>query len=562
MSKTNFKGLIRSLSGWLGKSLAGPDTDPQRFFGTLYALPNPDPILRQMGQAEKVYYSIAADPHVLGDIRSIRGNFRSHSYRLNAGDEGDSKSLAALELCEQWMERCRPNPLADWLEVMWQMSSSFMTGYRPHETPYTLQDGKYLPEQVLDRPARRFVFNSLGEPLLITRDAPLGKPVEPYQFIISRHMADSVNPYGVAVLSSCFWPWTFKTGGWRYFVKYCERHGLPWPVGRYPMGTNDGDIALLEKALANMVEAGYVVAPEGTGLELLTPKNSSGGLPQENLIDLANREMSKALTGQAMVAELQGAGARAASETAMKRQESIDDSVRDIAAESMGSIFRWVTLFNFGDGIAPPTLEFFQHENAGKDRAETYQIAANMGARPSRKGMLQELGIPEAETPDDELQPRQVAAPVVGAPPAPGPAGAKPAPTKADTNPDPGGGDGTQFASAGDAAPMYASRKVLNADKAADFSGIAGFEFAKAGGMTEDEAIALAAEAADQAIEDQMIAPVARMLAQYEADGRTLEEFVIDLEKMVGAMDDEAVREVLERSLRYSILAGAATKVA
>lgn len=533
MSTIGLKGLVRGLTSWLGKSLAGPETDPQRFFGSLYALPNPDPILRQMGQAEKVYYSIAADPHVLGDIRSIRGNFRSHSYRLNAGDEGDSKSLAALELCEQWMQRCRPNPLADWLEVMWQMSASFMTGYRPHEVIYSLQDGKYLPEAVWDRPQRRFVFNPAGEPLLITREAPMGVPVEPYQFVLSRHMADSTNPYGVAVLSSCFWPWTFKTGGWRYFVKYCERHGLPWPVGRYPMGTQEPDINKLEQALAGMMEAGYVVAPEGTGLELLTPSTSSSGtLPQQNLIDTANREMSKAMTGQAMVAELQGVGARAASETALKRQESIDDSVRDIAAESMGFIFRWITLFNFGDGIAPPKLEFFQHENAGKDRAETYQIAANMGAKPSRSGMLQELGIPEAETEEDALLPRQVAPPADTTPP--GPKGAKPAPTQANTMP----------------------------QDQASFTGIAGFEFAKAAGMTEDEAIALATDAADAAIEDHMIAPVARMLAQYEADGRTLDEFIADLEKMVGAMDDDAVREVIERSLQYAALAGAATRAA
>ena len=104
-SSTNLKGLMRSLTGWLGKPLATPETDPQRFFGSMLALPNPDPILREMGQAEKVYYSIAADPHVLGDIRSIRGNFRSHLYRINSGDEGNSKSMAAQQLCQQWMER-------------------------------------------------------------------------------------------------------------------------------------------------------------------------------------------------------------------------------------------------------------------------------------------------------------------------------------------------------------------------------------------------------------------------------------------------------------------------
>jgi phage gp29-like protein len=561
----SLKGLMRSLQGMLGKPIATPESDPQRFFGTLLTLPNPDPILREMGRAEQVYFSIAADPHVLGDIRSIRGNFRSQAYRVDVGDEGDSKSMAAKELCERWLQRNQPNHLADWLEVMWQMSSAFLTGYRPHEVVWSLQDGQYLPQQVIDRPGRRFTFDSHGHPLLISKGNMTGAPIqEPYAFVISRHMADSVNPYGVATLSSCFWPWTFKTGGWRYFVKYCERHGLPWPVGRYPLGTSDKEVDQFEDAVANLVEAGYVVAPEGTGLELLVPNgNGAGGLPQQNLIDLANREMSKALTGQAMVAELQGEGARAASETAMKRQESIDDSVRDIATQSMGQIFRWITLFNLGDGVAPPTLSFHKTDAAGKDRAEAYEIARKAGARPSRSGMLEELGMPQAKDRADELLPDAPPAPAAPAGAAPGgaaaaagaPVGQGGAGAEASTNPAP---EGTR---PGSAAGAQARATEAANGTYARLQAVGGFSFARAAGMTEDQAMDLAAQAADAAIEDQMIAPVADMLARYEAEGKTLAEFAADLADMVGAMDDEALREVLDRALAYGMLRGAATQV-
>ena len=64
------RGLIQTMKGWLGKPVADATSDPQRVFGSFLALPNPDPILREMGQAERVYASIAADPHVLGDIRA------------------------------------------------------------------------------------------------------------------------------------------------------------------------------------------------------------------------------------------------------------------------------------------------------------------------------------------------------------------------------------------------------------------------------------------------------------------------------------------------------------
>ncbi|MBY0234392.1 MAG: DUF935 domain-containing protein [Burkholderiaceae bacterium] len=519
--------LLRSLKGALGKPIADSRSDPLHLFNVMGGIPNPDPILRNMGRAEQVYASILADAHVLGDVRSIRGSFRSHDWRLEAGDESDPKSVAARDLCQQWMNSAPPNAIADWLEVMFQMTGAIFTGYRAHELVWeygkhdgSLTSNKYLPTQVIDRPNRRFQFNADSEPLLITRNNMLGQPVEPYQFVISRHMADSTNPYGVALLSSCFWPWTFKTGGFRFFVKYCERHGMPWPFAKFPQGTSEKEQDELAGALEEMLEASYVMAPEGTSLELLVPNTSgSGNLPQHALIDLCNREMSKALTGQAMVAELQGVGAKAASETAMKRQNSINDSDRDISANSMAKIFEFITLFNYGAGIAPPTIEFFQHENAGKDRAETYQIAANMGARPSRKAMLTELGMPEAEDDADALQPRKASVP-------------------------------------GSAAPTQPEPAQL------DMSALTGFSFAKAAGMTDAEATQLAIDAGDAAIEDQMIAPIVAMLAQFESDGKTLEDFQAALEDLVGVMDDEALREVLDRALTYSILRGAATQAA
>lgn len=539
LSPANLLGRLRGL---LGKPLATVETDPQLWLNALYAMPNPDPILRRMGRAEDVYASILRDTHVIGDVRSSRGNFRSYSYRLLVGNEGDPASVNAHALCEEWLARRKPAGDAgtglqpDWLEVMWQMNSATLYGYRVHELVWGLDGGKYLPAQVLDRPNRRIQFNAAGEALLISRGTGLqGVPVDPQYFVISRHMADAVNPYGISLLSSCFWPWTFKTGGWRVFVKYCERHGLPWPVARYPMGTPDEEVDKLEDAIANMLEAAYAVVPEGNGVELLVPNRSgSGDLPQQQLIDQCNREISKALTGQAMVAELSRVGARAASETAADRQANINDSDRDIPTAGMNQVFQWITLFNFGAGVAPPTLEFYQHENAGKDRAETYQIAADMGARPSKSALLEELGIPQAEDDDDALLPS-----------------AKAAPLAADQPGQPG-------------TPPRKSQPAIEPatiDRL-DLSGLAGFEFARAAGMTEDEAAELATAAADQAIEDHMIAPVVTMLERFEAEGKTLADFRAAFEDLVGQIDDEALREVLDRALTYSIQRGAATRAA
>ncbi|MCA8075534.1 phage portal protein family protein [Burkholderia cepacia] len=497
----DIKRMVRSVRGVLGRQAAAADTDPY-FFGKLHMLPNPDPVLRAMGVADTVYASILADAHVIGEVRSIRGEFRGMDYRVVTWAEDDPKAMLARDLCERWMQRFRPNSTADWLEVMWQMLSAIFTGYRVHELVWDAWDGYLVPVNVIDRPNRRFGFDVDAQLMLKTRSEPMGAVVdEPYRFIVSRHMATMSNPYGSALLSGCFWPWTFKTGGWKYFVKFCERHGLPWPVARYGLGASEAEQDQLAQAIEAMIDSGYAVVPEGSSVELLVANTSGSMLPQESLINAANREMSKCLTGQAMIAELQNVGARAATETAMKRQSDINDSDRDIASASMSQIFRFITTFNFGEDVPSPELEFFQINAAGKDRAETYQIAANMGARPSRKAMLEELNIPQAADDADALLPATTQAPTA------------------------------EFAAADDAVLIESAR-------------------------AEDSRVRSAADAADAALESSVIEPIARMLEQAERDGRSLADIQAELTRLVGNIDNAELVGVMRQALEWSFTQG------
>ncbi|VWB94342.1 PF06074 family protein [Burkholderia aenigmatica] len=498
----DIKRLVRSVRGVFGQQAAAADTDPY-FFGRLHMLPNPDPVLRAMGVADTVYASIMADAHVIGEIRSIRGEFRGMDYRVVTWAEDDAKAQQARDLCERWMQGFRPNAVVtDWLEIMWQMLSAIFTGYRVHELVWDAWEGFVVPVNVIDRPNRRFGFDVDAQLMLKTRAEPVGAVVEdPYRFIVSRHVATMSNPYGSPLLSGCFWPWTFKTGGWKYFVKFCERHGLPWPVARYGLGASEAEQDQLAQAIEAMIDSGYAVVPEGSSVELLVANTSGSMLPQESLINAANREMSKCLTGQAMIAELQNVGARAATETAMKRQSDINDSDRDIASASMSQIFRWITTFNFGEDVPSPELEFFQINAAGKDRAETYQIAANMGARPSRKAMLEELNIPQAADDADALLPAPKQAPAA------------------------------EFAAADDAVLIESAQ-------------------------AEDVRVRSAADAADAALEAAVIEPIARMLDQAERDGRSLADIEAELTKLVGEIDNAELIGVMRQALQWSYAQG------
>jgi len=359
--KTTAKGK-RALS----QEIASRHTDPN-FYGALNYLPNPDEILRKLGKSQEVYDAITTDAHVMGELRSVRAGLIKYETRLQAGGE-DPADLRALELCEQYMKQ-RPAPGMQWIDAYWNMAKAAFRGFAPHEVVWAKQDGYLLPEKIIDRPQRRFVFGIENDLRLITRDHMMdGIELGPKKFLLTRHMPSFDNPYGVALFSACFWPYTFKHNGYKYFVKFCEKYGMPWALGKYPVGTPEKEQKQLLEGLQQMVEDAVGTAPEGSSVELIEAKHS-GKPVQAILIEACNKEMSKALTSQTLASEIGDQGSRAASETHREREESVNDSDRIMICDTMNELFAWITELNIPNA-KPPTHEFYEESEVSMDEVE------------------------------------------------------------------------------------------------------------------------------------------------------------------------------------------------
>ncbi|HET7300223.1 MAG TPA: DUF935 family protein [Oleiagrimonas sp.] len=386
--------------------IAGRSSDP-RFYAAMSILPNPDPILRKAGKSDEVFDAIQADAHVIGELRAIKADFLRFRHHLTAGGER-RVDKRAYELCQQVLER-QPAPYTRWPDVFWSIAQSTFRGLSVQEVVWEKRGDWFLPREVLDRPKRRFVFNADGELRALTRAEPWrGIPAERMYFLVDRHMPTYDNPYGVALLSSCFWPYTFKHAGFRWFIKFCERFSIPIPVGTYPVGAAKESKDALEDALENLIDAGYAALEEGSGIELKeTNGQSSGKLAQHALIDMCNAEMSKALSSQTLASELPaGTGSRAAAETHAGRAADVNEGDRDRIIYTLNELWTLITLVNFGPGAAPPQSHFDGDTDATLERAKTYKVFSELGGHPSRKSMAEELGIELAnpDDPDDELQ--------------------------------------------------------------------------------------------------------------------------------------------------------------
>lgn len=365
--KNKFRGLLK------GEQIVTRENDPN-FNINFGVLPNPDPILAKMGKDQDVYKEMMYDPHIMGELRSLRSGILGYERQFVPGMD-NPESMKAFEFINEKMLK-RPAPDLRWDDFIWNIYCASFYGQSIFELAwYKTPDGYLLPELILDRPARRFRYSMKNELRYLTTNSPLFGEEAPTdkRFLITRYMPSHDNPYGVAVMSSCFWSYTFKHAGIKWFAKFAEKYGIPWAVGRYPAGSDTKVQNELAQQLQSMVEDAVAAIPEGSGVELLERK-FSGDPVQERLISLCNREMSKALTSQTLATEIEGNGSRAASETHQGKTDAISKDMRMMVSSTIDELLEWIIELNFKNATAPGH-EFFQEGEARKDWAETIDIA-------------------------------------------------------------------------------------------------------------------------------------------------------------------------------------------
>lgn len=451
-------------------------SDPSYYAG-LGMMPNPDTVLRKLNRSEEVFDALMGDAHVLGELRSVRSGLLGYEHRVQAGGES-AADIRAHELCENYLKTHRPAPGLRWADVFWNMGLAVFYGRRHHEVVWNKQliDGYRLPFKIIDRPNRRFTFTTDNELRLITKATPvMGEEIDDKRILMTRHMPSSTNPYGVAVFSACFWPYVFKHAGFKFYSKFVEKYGMPWVSIEMPAGSTDDQRNEAVELASKMVEDAIIAFQQGGSASLIETKHS-GKPVQEPFINLCNREISKAMTSQTQATENQGVGSNAASQSAMEREQNVHGSGREIICSTMDELFAWITEVNVA-GAVPPKFQFYQEEEVQKERIDFIKTATEIFDVP-KKWAYDALQVPVPQDGEEVLQ-RSVA------------------PTLPTDRP-------SEFSA--HSCPRCST----------DFTGNENSEETNATNMAADEA--------DVELE-KIIEQAGQMLAQFEADGKSLAEY-------------------------------------
>ena len=359
----------------LAKEIA-PRSQSLDWLGIMGFLPDPDPVLRKLGQDMTVYRQLLSDAHVWSCYQSRKAGVLSCEWEIIESATGGARpNKQAYQMISDMMAEF------DVYQINTDMLDAPFYGMSPIEIIWNADNHKWLPERIIGKPPEWFMFdpeNNLRFKSI--EDMIEGEEIPKYKFLLPRHHASYQNPYGERVLSRCFWPITFKKGGFKFWSIFTEKFGMPWIIGKVPRSTNETERSSLLTNLTSMVQDAVAVINDDESVDITeaSGKKASADI-YDKLIEAGNKEVSKAIQGQ--TASTEGTPGKLGDEHAqIATKEDIIDSDKQMVCSAWNQLFRWITELNFA-GANPPVFGFYEEEDVRKTRSERDTELSNQGVR-------------------------------------------------------------------------------------------------------------------------------------------------------------------------------------
>lgn len=352
-------------------------------------LPDPDPVLRKMGQESAILAELAADDQVTTAMLARKNrvlNCPHYGFRPGA-PEGAAPSEQAVNLHKNFMADLERANLRGIISGI--LDAPFY-GFTPLELLWEFANGWWHLKDIIPRPQHWFRFDVDNKPVFVGEYGGLcgmggAQALPDKKFLFVTHHANYENPYGLRLLSRCLWPVTFKRGGLQFYAKFVERHGMPWVVGKAPVGNKvDPDTKhTMATDLAKMVQDCVAVIPSTAEVEFLSIDSAQSDL-HEAFLARQDRAISKLLMGQTLTVEMEGKNnSQAAATTHGEVAEGLAHADKAMVADTFNEL-AWI----YAQTNSPEA-------RAGAIRAPlfAYEEPEDLNARADLDKKLCEMGV-------------------------------------------------------------------------------------------------------------------------------------------------------------------------
>ena len=357
------------------------------FVAGLDYLPNPDTILKNNGGNIKVYREMI-DAH-LDAVKNKRfASITSRAWTID-GSKGDQKKA---KFVEEYLWNI------DLRNTISQMLEAIGFGYAVHEIVWdavTTDLGVLiLPTAIKDRKQEWFKFDNDGKLLLQTKNYNR-EQMPDRKFLVTRNRPTSVNPYGNAVYSRCFWPLAFKKGGLKFWMLFVEKYGMPKAIGKVPPTATEKEQQDFLKMLVGLVRDAVAVIPQTGSVELLEA-GAANANPHKAIVDWADQAMSKAWLGETLTTEQTSSGGTQAMATVhndVRADLALDDAA--MIESSINQLIRWIYEINWPNEKEIPWMNIILPEDLQEARLNRDIKLTQLGVKFNAQYITDIYGIDE-----------------------------------------------------------------------------------------------------------------------------------------------------------------------
>lgn len=362
------------------------------FHAALYFLPNPDPVLKRRGQDITVYNELLTDPSVAANVASWKDGVQELEWDI---DRGKSKTANAETIKRIFLDMDTRDESGGLFRIIDEVLNARLFGYQPCEVMWERVGNMIVPVDIIAKPQEWFAFNSNNELLLRTDASLAGDVVPDYKFICPTHGSTYKNPYGRGVLSSCFWPVTFKKGGLKFFMQFCEKYGMPWVVGEHTF-TKDEDVEGFLDDLDTMVADGVIAIGKDKQKVSVIPTGTNASADiYNNLVAIMREEIAHAILNHSR-ATSSTPGKLGNESGALEARSSVINAGKKLVQQAMNVVIKWTYELNRMSGDVPRFI-FFEEEEVDMATAERDEKLGASGVRFTKSYYMRTYGLDDAD---------------------------------------------------------------------------------------------------------------------------------------------------------------------
>ncbi|RZG81817.1 DUF935 family protein [Acinetobacter sp. WCHAc060033] len=356
-------------------------------------LPNPDIVLKKMGKDIKVYKDIKAHPVVKGCLRRRKAAVKAKAWRI-VQDQASDQVFGHIN---NIFKKLAIN------KITGAMFDGTFFGYQPCEINWAYTDGAWLPIDIQAMPPDWFFFDAENNLRFKDKNAgQAGLLIEPRKYLVPTQDASYDNPYGEPDAALVFWATAFMQGGLEFWVRFTEKYGSPWVIGKYGNNYDEAKQETLLNNLYAMVQDAVAVIPDNSQIQIIEAAGKSASADiYEKFLMYCRSEINIALLGQNQTTEADATHASASAGSEVTAD--IADGDCEMTTEQFQLLIDWIVDYNWGG--PSPQFEYFEDSNGGTEQAERDSKLYAAGTRFTNQYRMREYGFQEGDLAEPAQEP-------------------------------------------------------------------------------------------------------------------------------------------------------------